>query len=185
MPPDLTLVNQNRYPVGMLIFRGGYRVSSHYYRNTCVVRERDDEIFNQGDIVGRKWWAPFAPLMDYAVIVWKARFNPFRIFGLPKIIHFSYADFFEYRSRMGEVIYRGLLHFKKQHDEGNAMAICDYMEGLEAAIWSFWFVSSCPNPEGKYFSDVYGHRYEYSEEAQAKYREGMKWFAENFATLWD
>ncbi len=169
----------------MFIVRGGYKTSSHYYRNTCVVRERENEIFNQGEIVKTKWWAPFAPLMDFVTIVWQARGNPFRIFGYPKATKFSYADFYEYRSRMGEVIYWSLVHYKKMHDTDRAMAVMDYMEGLESAIWSFWFVSNCENAEGKTVDEVYGYDFEYTEEAQAKYAEGMKWYAENFACLWD
>lgn len=169
----------------MLIFRGGYKESYHYYRNTCVVRENDSATFNRGKVVAKKWWAPFAPLMDFAVVVWKARGNPLRIFGWPQITMFSYADFFEYRSRIGEVIYTSLVHFKKQHTSGNAMAICDYMEGLDDAIWSFWYISGCKDTEGKYFTDVHGYEYEYSDECQERYLKGARWYAENFGTLWD
>jgi hypothetical protein len=169
----------------MFIYRGNYKESYHYFRNTSVIREREDEIFDQGEIIRKKWWKPFAPLMDFVVTIGKARGNPFRIFGYPDFMRFSYADFYEYRSRIGEVIYRSLLHYKKMHDTDNAMAVCDYMDGLESAIWSFWFISGAKNPEGKRLDDVYGHSYEHSPEAQARFADGMKWFAENFATLWD
>jgi hypothetical protein len=184
----------------MFIYQGGYKVEYHYFRNTCIIYETEkpkcvetksfeplSTWFKDSKEIGRKWWAPVAPLLDYAVIIWKAKGNLFQIFGYPNFYKFNYADFYEHGSRMSFIIYQSLLHYKKQIDTGNHMCeISDkFRKGLDSAIFAFWYHSGMKNPDGKYFFDIHGFDFKYSDECQKKLKAGRRWYCDAIPSMWD
>lgn len=186
----------------MFIYIGGYKESYHYFRNSCIIYDKSLDEYKEefeGNTVysfayyadrkeiGKKWWAFAAPFLDYAVIIWKAKFNPFEIFGYPNTYKFNYADFYEHVSRMGAVIYHSLVHFRNEMNSDRSHVEYDakFKKGLDEAIFAYWFHSDEKNEEGKRFRDVYGYDEEYKPEFNKRIKAGRNWYASNFFKMWD